>query len=228
MDMKKSLSIDPKLERYLLDRIVTNSLSYSLIWVYNNLHENKKDWNKFTQYIRNSRIVQEEYPEIIDVLDKMEENRSKNHLGTVLQTFFGYINSMKKSRENIFLDQMGAYECKPSEESREIFRLLKEEHNNQLACMDFKMNASFWINLTKKNKFVEVTNGGRRSCIVISSDRKEAYELFQVGDANSVKVGDIPVKVYGVRFNVSKEIEDVYSNLISLNSKLVKNEFLDS
>ena len=94
----KDISMDPRLEKEIIDKFINNSLSFTLIWIYNNLHSQTKDFDKFDEYIRNSKVVKSEYPYLIDVLDSIKENKSKNHLGTCMQYFFSYINCFKKSR----------------------------------------------------------------------------------------------------------------------------------
>jgi hypothetical protein len=96
-----------------------------------------------------------------------------------------------------------------------------------LYCIDFNANASFVIKLTTKNKFIEVSHEDRISCIVLSANNKELYELFKTNEYTPISTGQTEkIYVYGVRFDITKEIEDTYSNIISGDSKVVSNPYL--
>lgn len=224
---KKIISMDPRIEREIVDRLINNSLSFSLIWIYNNLHSNTKDFDRFDEYIRNSPTIKKEYPFLINVLDGIKENKSKNHLGTCMQYFFSYINCCKKSREIGFFDNLKESVDSRSNEMDEMMRLLHEKQNDELYCIDFKANASFVIKLGKENKFIEVNNEDRTSCIVLSANKKEVYELFKTSDYTPIRTdNNEKVYIYGVRFDVTKEIEDTYSNIVSGELIVVSNPYL--
>lgn len=223
----KDISMDPRLEKEIIDRLINNSLSFALIWIYNNLHSQTKDFDRFDEYIRNSKVVKSEYPYLIKVLDGIKENKTKNHLGTCMQYFFSYINCFKKSRELGFFDNLKECVDTRSNEMDELMRLLHEKQDDELYCIDFNANASFVIKLTTKNKFIEVSHEDRISCIVLSANNKELYELFKTNEYTPISTGQTEkIYVYGVRFDITKEIEDTYSNIISGDSKVVSNPYL--
>lgn len=227
MSNKKVISMDPRIEREIIGRLINNSLSFSLIWIYNNLHSQTKDFDQFNEYIHNSKVIREEFPFLINAMDGIRDNKSKNHLGSCMQCFFNYINCFKKSRELGFFDNLKDSVDTRSEEMDEMMRLLHEKQNDELYCIDFNANASFVIKLNKDNKFIEVNNVDRTSCIVLSTNNKEAYELFKTSEHTPIRTyTNDKIYIYGVRFDVTKEIEDVYSNIVTGDCVVVSNPYL--
>lgn len=217
-----------KQEIEAIHKLIRGSLLYALSTIYMRMYKPDKDFDQFYSNINKSEVIANIYPGIREVVQQFRVNKEKNYFGDAVFAYLDYNKVCDRIREENAMHVIGNNENEPCPEMDRIFKLLHFKYGDNLYCMDFKLNASYQIKVTPDFKFLEIKDGSRISCVLVCHNRREAYELFELSESNPIVFNDQKFTIYGVRFNTpTKDLGEIYSRVVTPNTRLVKNRYLN-